>query len=401
MQNITPKEKFIYKPSIKDHDAIPMWFCFPSTYSIGMSSLGYLSLFKLLDQKNDVDPERIFVDTIHTSYNIRNIELMSFSVSFELDFIGIFNILSKYNIPFRSSDRDTNCPIIFGGGPVLSSNPEPYADFFDVILIGEGEEILLELVEKYKEIRHVKDRKEQLALLSQIEGLYVPSLYDVEYNQDNTISSITKNDEKAPEILTKRYLSKMNDCIYSPITTEKSMFGDMFLLEVARGCPRRCKFCLASYLTLPARYPDFEEIKKAIDIGVENSPKIGLLGALIADHPQFDQICNYIQEKLKHKNFEVSVSSLRADGITDLIASTLVKGGQHQATIAVEAGSERLRKVINKHLSNDDIFKSVKTAHEQGLSGLKIYGIIGLPTETEEDMDELVDLMAVLKKENK
>ena len=154
-------------------------------------------------------------------------------------------------------------------------------------------------------------------------------------------------------------------------------------------------------MNLPARYPEYDEIIKAIDIGLENFSKIGLLGALIADHPQFEDICSYLQEKLKEKKFEISVSSLRADGITELVASTLVKGGQNQTTIAVEAGSQRLRNTINKRLCEEDIFKSVRIAREQGLSGLKIYGIIGLPTETNQDIDELIDLVAKLKKENK
>jgi radical SAM superfamily enzyme YgiQ (UPF0313 family) len=179
------------------------------------------------------------------------------------------------------------------------------------------------------------------------------------------------------------------------------MFGEMFLIEVARGCPRRCRFCLASHLSLPARYPDYEEVIKAIDIGIKNSGKIGLLGALITEHPDFERICEYILSKLNEKHFEVSVSSLRADGITELTVNTLVKAGQKHATIAVEAGSERLREVINKHLCEEDIFKSVEIAREQGLSGLKIYGIIGLPSETQEDIDELINLMTRLKKCNK
>ncbi|MDD3014028.1 MAG: radical SAM protein [Candidatus Gastranaerophilales bacterium] len=401
MQNKSIEEKFIYSPVPKDKDAIPLWFCFPSTYMIGMSSLGYLALFRIFDQNKGIYPERIFTDTENTIHNPKEIELAGFSFSFELDFLGVFKILSKYNIPFRAKDRTNDHPIIFGGGPVLTANPEPYADFFDVINLGDGEEVLTELVNAYKEVRYLQNRREKLEHLAKIRGVYVPSLYNVEYNSDDTIKSYTRNNPKTPEILTKRCIETLTDCVYTPILTKKTMFSDMFLIETSRGCPRRCAFCLASYLNLPSRYPDFKSIINSIDIGLNNTHKIGLLGALITEHPEFDRICEHILFKRKEKKFELSVSSLRADKITPLMIKTLVEGGQKNTTIAIEAGSERLRKVINKNLSEEEIRSSIKIARENGLSGLKIYGMIGLPTETQEDIAELVNLMNKLKKENK
>jgi len=400
MKKLT-KEKFTYTPAVKKKDAIPLWFCFPSTYAVGMSGLGYLSLFKILDRNENVYPERIFTDTEKPVHNAKKVELMGFAVSFELDFLGIFKILEKYNIPLKSKDRGNECPVIFGGGPVLTANPEPYADFFDVILIGEGEEALTELIDAYNEVRHLKNKRDKLLHLAKIEGLYIPSLYDVEYNPDDTIKSFEGNHPEAPEKIKRRCAESLKNSIYSPIITEKSMFSNMFLIEVARGCPRRCRFCIASYLYLPARYPDYESITQAIDTGLNYTNKIGLLGALIADHPDFDKICEYILQKRKEKDFEVSVSSLRADKITPLIVKMLVECHQRQATIAIEAGSDRLREFINKHLSEKAIIENVKNAAVYGLSGLKIYGIIGIPTETQQDIDELVSLLAKLKKENK
>jgi len=401
MLNKSIEEKFIYKPAPKEKNAIPLWFCFPSTYSIGMSSLGYLNLFKIFDQNKDVNAERVFVDTEKTKISPGTVEVCGFSFSFELDFLGVFKILSKYDIPFRSKDRDNNHPIIFGGGPVLTANPEPYADFFDVIVLGDGEEVLTDLVNAYQEVRYLENRREKLAHLAQIRGVYVPSLYDVAYNSDNTIKSYIRNNPKVPELLSRRCISTLKDCLYTPILTEKSMFSNMFIIETARGCPRRCAFCLASYLNLPSRYPDYKSIIDAIDLGLKYSNKIGLLGALITEHPEFDKICEYLLFKRKEKEFQVSVSSLRADRITPLMVQTLVKCGQHSTTIAIEAGSERLRKVINKNLTEDEIRNSIKIARENGLSGLKIYGIIGLPTETQEDILEMVNLMNRLKLENK
>lgn len=397
-QNI--EEKFLYKPSVKHSDAIPVWFCFPATYMIGMCSLGYLSLFRQLDEDADIYPERIFTDTDKTFHNPKDVEIMGFSVSFEFDYHGLFSILKKYNIPLRASDRGEDFPLVFGGGPVLTANPEPFADFFDFIIIGEGEESLTEIMNAYKQVRD-KSKLEKLKHISQYEGVYIPSFYDVMYNSDNSIKEIKPNTPEAPAVVHRRYIKELGSNSYTPIITEKSVFPGMFLIEVARGCPKKCNFCLASYLTLPARYPLYENIISLIDKGLEYSEKIGLLGALITEHPDFEKICKYILEKRKQNKFEVSVSSLRSDKISPLMIEMLVECGQKQATIAVEAGSQRLRNFIGKKLNQEDIFAGVETARKNGLTGLKIYGMIGLPSETDEDIKELADLMIRLKKKNK
>jgi radical SAM superfamily enzyme YgiQ (UPF0313 family) len=394
------EEKFIYTPAVKNSDAIPMWFCFPATYMIGMCSLGYLHLFRLFDENPDIHPERIFTDTEKTHHNLKDVEVMGFSVSFEFDFLGIFSMLQKYNIPLRSKDRNDNYPLIFGGGPVMTANPEPFAEFFDVILVGEGEEALNEMMTVFKTVRDLP-KKEQLLALSKLDGVYIPSFYDVKYAEDGKISSIKANTENVPEKINRRHIEKLHKSLNSPILTSKSVFPNMFLVETSRGCPKMCKFCIASFLTLPARYPLYEEIKKSIDLGLQYSNKIGLLGALITEHPDFEKICEYITELKKERDIKISVSSLRVDTITPLIIKTLVECGQKQTTVAIEAGSERLRHHIGKKLSEEDIFKGVQIARENGLTGLKLYGMIGLPSETQEDIEAFVDLMIRLKKANK
>jgi len=394
------EEKFTYKPSIKDSDAVPTWFCFPSTYMIGMCSLGYLHLYRLFDENPNVFAERIFTDSDYTVNNIKDVEIMGFSVSFEFDFQGIFSIFKKYNIPFRAKDRDDSFPLVFGGGPVLTANPEPFAEFFDIIVIGEGEEALNEIVNTYKSVRNLS-KKEQLIEISKLDGVYIPSLYEFKYDDNSCIKSINKKEPSAPDKITRRYIKNLNESLYTPILTEKSVFPNMFMIEVSRGCPKKCHFCIASYLTLPSRYPLFDSVINSINKGLEYSSKIGLLGALITEHPQFEKICEYLSELRKEKDFSVSVSSLRVDGISPTIIKTLVDCGQRQTTIAVEAGTERLRQVVNKKLSEEGISQGVKIAAENGLSGLKVYGMIGLPTEEQEDIQGLVTLMKKLKKENK
>ena len=396
----TAEEKYIYRPSAKKPDAIPMWFCFPATYMIGMCSLGYLHLFRLFDENPDIAPERIFTDTDKTVHRSENVEVMGFSVSFEFDFLGIFSTLKKYNIPLKAKDRTENHPLIFGGGPVLTANPEPFAEFFDVIIVGEGEESLAEMMNAYKKVRGL-GRKEQLLYLSGIEGVYIPSFYDFEYNDNGSVKSINVNIKGVPPKIHRRNRKELCESLYSPIITKKSVFPNMFLVEVARGCPKMCKFCIASFLSLPAKYPPYRNIIESIETGLQYTNKIGLLGALITEHPDFEKICEYILKRREEHEFEISVSSLRVDKITPLIVQTLVKCGQKQTTIAVEAGSERLRNHIGKKLKEEDIFRGVKIAAENGLKGLKIYGMIGLPSETQEDIEALADLMLRLKKENK
>ena len=385
------EEQYLYTPSHKEPDSVKLWFSFPANYNIGMSALGYLSLFKIFDTNPKANPEKIFTDTEKTSHNIQDVSLFGFSFSFEFDFINIFKLLEKYRIPLYAKDRDENYPLIFTGGPAVSANPEPFAEFFDFIMIGDGENSN-EIIELLYNNKHLS-KAETLQKLSELEGIYMPSLYDFEYNEDFSIKSIS-SDKKVKKI-TKKDLT----CMFSPIVTENTMFSNNCLIEIARGCPQKCAFCLASYANLPFRYPEYEQIIEAIDQGIATAGKIGLLGALVSAHPRFDDITEYLLNKLDNEKFDISISSLRADRINPKIIQMLVKAGQRTSTIAIEAGSQRLRDFINKKLSTEQIFESIRVARDNGLSGLKIYSMIGLPTETMEDIEELCELMKTLQKE--
>lgn len=372
-------EIFLYDTLKNKNTDFKVWMAFPGIYSFSMSSLGYLWLFKNIDLLENVDAERICTDTKKTRFMIKDVNLIGFSFSFDLDFLNIFKMLDKYKIPLISSERDDSHPIVFGGGPVLTANPSPFGDFFDFIIVGDGEEINIKAIEICK-ANAGKSKREALQELSKIDGIYVPSL-------------------KQNEVI--KTSCQLSECIYTPILSEKSFFKNTFIIEIARGCANKCGFCLASYLNLPVRFVECEKIIEAIDLGLKHTNKIALLGALISAHPRFNDICNYIYNKRQEKEIEMSVSSLRADSIDPIIIKTLVACGQRHATIAIEAGSDRLRKVINKNLTEVKLLEMVKVAHENGLKGLKIYAMIGLPTETQEDLKEMINLVKKIKKEHK
>lgn len=370
------KEIFLYKRKQSNSNDFIMWMAFPGIYSFSMSSLGYLWMFKTIDTIDGVNIERICSDTEKTEFNVKDVNLFGFSFSFDMDFLTIFSMLEKYNIPLKSKDR-TNEPLIFAGGPVVTANPEPYKDFFDFFIIGDGEDVNLTAVDICRKNR---DRESALKLLSEVEGIYVP---------------------KYPKKI-KKLTKKLSECIYTPVISEDAFFKNTFILEMSRGCANRCGFCLASYLNLPLRCVPYDELIKTIDLGLSYTNKIALLGAQISAHPHFHDICKYIYDKIKSgQKIEMSVSSLRVDAITPDVVQTLAAAGQKNSTLAIEAGSERLRKVINKNLTEQQIFAAVKIAKENGLKGLKFYGMIGLPTEKYEDLQEIIELGRKVKLENK
>lgn len=385
------EEKFLYNNIIKKDPKLNAWFVFPAIYSFGMSSIGYLSIFKTFDENKEIFAERIFTDTKTTKAHSKDVDLIGFSNSFETDIINIFKILDKYNIPKKASERDESYPLVFAGGPVITANPMPYSDFFDFFAIGDANKTNDGILKILIEMKG-SPKIEILTALSKIKGIYTPAI-----KQEKVI----KSSDELPK------------CLATPILSEKSFFSNTFIIELARGCPQRCGFCMASYLNLPVRFPPYETIIKAIDEGLAHTDKLAFLGAMISAHPDVKKIFAYIDKKLDEKTvsdkvglgeprkIELSVSSLRADKIDKSVIKTLVNCGQKHVTIAVEAGSERLRKYINKNLTEEQILNSVKTMHEGGLKGVKIYGMIGLPSETTEDIHELIYLMKKLKNQNK
>lgn len=361
-------EKYLYSRTNGNYNFL---MAYPAIEEFALASLGYLWLYRLADMQEGINAIRISTDNIP---NVRNVGAIAFSMSFDFDFIGVFEILEKLNIPFYRRERDENFPLIFAGGPVLTTNPRPYEEFFDFMMIGDGEDCF----NKVLEIMKNNDKQTALKLLEEVEGIYIP------------------------EKPVKKYTAKLDNVIYTPILSEKSYFKDTFIIEVARGCMNRCAFCTASYINLPFRHYEYEKIIEAIDLGLSYTNKIALLGAQISAHPRFGDIMKYLREKMESgAEIQLGISSLRTDSVTPEMVQTLVMGGQKHSTIAIESASERLRKFINKNLKEEQIINAVKIARENGLKGLKIYSMIGIPNETQEDIDEFLRLAKILKETNK
>lgn len=388
-------ERLLFTKATPNTDAIPTIFAFPNEYTVGITSLGYQIVWATLGMRSDLEVKRLFTD-IHEQLP-RNPELVGFSVSWELDYINILNLLEFLEIPLRSSRRADSDPLIFGGGPVLTANPEPFADFFDIILLGDGENLLDNFIDAYQEVRHA-DRQTKLQRLAQVPGIYVPSLYEVTYQEaTGVIKSIQPINNQIPAQVEKQTY-RGNTLSASTVVTEKAAWENIYMVEVVRSCPEMCRFCLASYLTLPFRTASLEgSLIPAIEKGLEVTDRLGLLGASVTQHPEFENLLDYLAQP-KYDNVRLSIASVRTNTVTQKLAEILTKRDTRSLTIAVESGSERLRQIINKKLENQEIIQAAINAKAGGLKGIKLYGMVGVPGEESSDLDATVAMMRSIKK---
>jgi radical SAM superfamily enzyme YgiQ (UPF0313 family) len=388
-------ERLLFTPATPNHDAIPVIFAFPNEYTVGITSLGYQVVWATLAMREDLQVSRLFTDI--REQLPRHPELLGFSMSWELDYVNIFNLLESLEIPIRANSRNQNHPLVFGGGPVLTANPEPYAEFFDVILLGDGENLLGDFIDTYKKVRNA-DRETQLKTLAQVPGIYIPSLYVIEYiTPDGEIKSINPISSEIPPIIQKQTY-RGNTLSASTVVTEKAAWENIYMVEVVRSCPEMCRFCLASYLTLPFRTASLENsLIPGIERGLKVTNRLGLLGASVTQHPEFTELLDYISQP-KYDDVRLSVASVRTNTVTVKLAETLAKRDTRSLTIAVESGSEKVRKIVNKKLDNDEIIQAAINAKAGGLSSLKLYGRVGIPGEEAEDIDATVKMMQSVKK---
>ncbi len=389
-------EKRLFTPASLVADAVPLIFAFPNEYSVGITSLGYQVVWSMLAQRADIEVGRLFTD-VRESLPARA-ELIGFSLSWELDYVNVLTLLEDQQIPIRSKDRTNDHPLVFGGGPVLTANPEPFAAFFDVVLLGDGETLLHDFLDEYQRVRYA-DRQTQLKALAQIPGVYIPVLYEVTYvSKTGAIASISPIDSDVPATV-KKQTYRGDVLSASTVVTEKAAWENIFMVEVVRSCPEMCRFCLASYLTLPFRAASVEaSLIPAIERGLQATRRLGLLGASITQHPEFETLLDYLNQP-QYDDVRLSMSSVRTNTVNQKLAKTLVTHGSKSITIAIESGSQKVRDIVNKKLDTDEIKTAAQQAKSGGLASLKLYGMAGVPGETEEDLEQTAALMIALKKQ--
>ncbi|QPN67455.1 radical SAM protein [Synechococcus sp. CBW1006] len=388
------QETLLFEPAQPVAGALRAVLAFPSTYSVGITSLGYQVVWATLARRADVDVRRLFTDRSDPPH--RHGDLFGLSLSWELDGPVLLDLLEQQHIPLWAEQRGESDPIVFGGGPVLTANPEPLAPFFDVVLLGDGEELLPAFIDAVQQHRD-QPRAERLRALAQVPGIYVPSLYAPRYAVGGALLAVEPIEAGVPSTVAKQTW-RGNTLSHSTVITPEAAWPDIHMVEVVRSCPELCRFCLASYLTLPFRTPSLDDgLIPAVEKGLAVTKRLGLLGASVTQHPQFPELLQWLDQD-RFEGTRVSVSSVRAATVTAELGRILAKRGSKSLTIAIESGSERMRQVVNKKLSTEEIDAAARYAREGGLSGLKLYGMVGLPSEEEADVEATAALMLALKK---
>ncbi|MFQ5900338.1 MAG: radical SAM protein [Thermodesulfobacteriota bacterium] len=375
---------------------------YPNTYSVGMSNLGCQSIYLYLNQLDYVVCERSFLPdsvdiplfSLESQTPLYRFDVLAFSISFEEDYLNIPNILTRTGIPVLSNDRKDGHPVILAGGVATFLNPEPIAGFIDLFALGEGEELITEIFPLIHRKRSAGTDKEGiLRELTEIEGVYVPKFYTVSYSPEGTIRERISL-HGLPERVKKRRVENLDSFSPpSPVLTPGAEFSNMSLLEVSRGCPRGCRFCAAGFIYRPPRKRGIERLKEAVIQGINRGARTGLLGTSVSEHPFLDDLLNLV----KKEGGEASISSLRIDTLNLERLRLLKSTGYRTITMAIETGSERLMRVINKSISRKDILSTIDMIKESGIRRVKLYYMIGLPAEMDEDIDALIELSLMIR----
>jgi len=380
---------------------------YPNSYAVGMSNLGFQTIYRHLNAIPDVVCERVFlpdpedIDELRRTRGVplsleslrplTDFHMVGFSVTYEGDYIHVLRLLALAGIPLRAAERRPHDPLVLMGGVCAFSNPEPLAPFMDFIVVGEGEELVVELMAAYRD--GYRDREGFLSALTALEGLYVPERYDVAYAGDGTIASVTPHGG-APAIVTKRRLRNVNAFeTIATVKTPQAEYGHMALLEVGKGCGRGCRFCLEGQVYRPVRHRSVEALRATVkELAASGEKRVGLVGACVSDYPWIGELLKIIDEQ----GLELSISSIRADSLTDDLVAALARGGHRTLTVAPEAGTERLRRAIRKAITDEQILAACDLVRAHGIPNLKTYFMLGQPTETDEDVEAIPRLAELM-----
>ena len=396
----------------KDGVSIRFAMCFPDVYEIGMSHLGIQILYDMFNRRDDVYCERVYspwmdldpimreqkipLFAVESQDPIKKFDFLGITIQYEMCYTNILQVLELSQIPLHAEDRTEEDPIVIGGGP-CTYNPEPIAPFFDLFYMGEGEVVYFDLIDRYKEIKaRGGSRKEFLEQAAQIPGIYVPGFYDVTYKEDGTIEAMTPNNPHAPQTVSKQLVMDMSDTWYpeKPVVPYLRATQDRVVLEIMRGCIRGCRFCQAGMVYRPVRERSLEELKRLARTMLKSTghEEISLSSLSSSDYTKLEGIVNFLIDEFDGKGVNVSLPSLRIDAFSLDVMSKVQDVKKSSLTFAPEAGSQRLRNVINKGLTEENILNGSAEAFKGGWNRVKLYFMLGLPTETVEDMQGIAEL---------
>ena len=380
---------------------------YPNYYRIGMANLGFQTVYKIFNELPSFLCERVFLPvsgnearfvsgaagifSLENQKSIAEFDILAFSISFENDYPNILKILDLAGIPMLAKDRSGNYPLVVGGGIAVTLNPEPLADFFDLFILGEAEEVLPHFCRKFEETRRLGyDRRKLVTdLQKQINNIYVPGLYEVNYSTKSMIQSIAPKDAGFPEKIKIKHVKDINNFrTQEVISAPQTEMEDMFLVEVNRGCARSCRFCAASFVYRPVRFRSIAEIVASIDCGLKRKKKIGLVGTAVSEHPDLMNICEYIIAQ----KAQAGLGSLRIDQINEKIVDLIKANGIETVALAPEAGSQRMRDILRKDITHADILKAAEILVDKEIPNLRLYFMVGLPKEEDQDIDAIIEI---------